>query len=202
MRKILVVFVILLLCGSAAGQSSETMSPEKSYQNLLIEEQNIKNEIQSVTASLSSLRGSKAKKAAQYLDQLVARQEAIQRVKLFYPESVKNNQQQSSIDEESREQVRRMVDEKVLARGGSLEESPISVQEGMGEQYWSVVLSISTNPDISKYRSYGDVEVENMGGRYMFFLGRYATKAEADSKCKQIVKKGKFRDAFVVKRQK
>lgn len=202
MKKIIIILLVLV-CGSAIGQTMENLSPEMSYKAVLQEEDNIKKEIQSVTEMLPSLRGGKAKKAAKRLDELVSRQEALQRLKLFYPESVKAPQQ-TNIDEKSREQVRQMIDEKVLAKGGSLEqqefEQPQS-EEFRGD-YWSVVLSISSSPDASKYKSYGEVEVERMAGRYFFFLGYYKTKSEADSKCKQIVKKGKIRDAFVMKRSK
>lgn len=202
MRKGIFFLMLCFLCGTAFGQSVESMTPQTSYQALLQEEQSVMNEIESISSSLSSLRGGKAKKATKRLNQLVAQKDVIERTKVFYPESVKNNSEQPKIDEKAREQVRQMIDERIRARGGNPDDMQTAASQRVSEEYWSVVISISTNPDPSKYRSYGDVEVENMAGRYFFFLGRYSTKSEADNKCKQLVSKGRCRDAFVVKRNK
>jgi len=177
----------------------EDRSAEQAYAELLQAEANVKAEMESINSMLPTLSSSKAKKASKRLLELDSIYESIQRRKSYYPEAAANPTDQQRIDENARNAVQKMIEDKVLARGGSMDDEEENSSEEK-VQYWSIVISISSNPDISKYQAYGDVDVEVMGDKYIFFVGNYSSKSEAETKCKQIVKKGKFRDAFVVKR--
>lgn len=179
---------------------TEDRSVQQAYAELLQSEDNIKAEIESINAMLPSLNSSKSKKASKRLLELDAMYESIQRQKSYYPESVTNTESKPKVEDSAREDIHKIIAEKVQARGGTMEIDESMPKEEDNEQFWSIVIAISSNPDKSKYQAYGDVNMEIMGDKYIFFVGRYDSKSEAEARCKQIIKKGKFREAFVIKK--
>lgn len=198
---VIAIAIALFATNARAQDTGANNSPKEYYDALLIQQQNISGEISQCSNQMTLLKKRKAKKMADYIDNLHMQNVSIARQLEMFPKYFSDPQAIVELRKQQDLEFLRKLELKV--QDIAHKQSHVNVEntaDYTNDQFYSVLFAIADdNIPIQKYPQHNDVFVKEIANdKVAHFVGKFNHKKDAEELKNSILVNTNYKEAIVV----